>query len=112
MMNADDVLGPVANVLLTYCDRQSPDAQAARRVTQPVSPWPKAESPMLAYLLGAANALIETDGIDGALLWLATMRGSKEGWTPSISLPRHTIDPLTRKAQHQSSSLRLPASSA
>lgn len=71
-MNADDVLRPLANVLLAYCDRQTPAAQEARRVYQPQSPWPAAENPMLSYLLGTAKVLIETDGLHAALLWLAT----------------------------------------
>jgi hypothetical protein len=71
-MNADDVLRPVVIVLTACCNQQKPAAQEARRSGQPEMPGPATENPMLAYLLGNAKLLIETDGHYAALLWLAT----------------------------------------
>lgn len=37
----------------------------------PEHPWPADRSPMLAYLLERARAIVDTDGVEAALTWVA-----------------------------------------
>ena len=42
-----------------------------RARNQPEPPWPEADDPMLAYLVGRAKELVDAEGVDAALVWLA-----------------------------------------
>jgi hypothetical protein len=83
----------VASQLLSYCDSQSLSSQHARRRSQPETPWPAADNPMLRYLIANAIWSVETDGVPSALLWLAT-HAWFEGGLEAInrSAPSHPGD--------------------
>jgi hypothetical protein len=46
------------------------DALRLRSNTEP--PWPQVDNPMLCYLIERTSEIIERDGIDPAIAWLAT----------------------------------------
>ena len=58
--------------LVRYAEAQSEHAQQARTMLPPSSPWPEAVSPILRYLIASAADLLETDGLESALVWLAS----------------------------------------
>ena len=46
------------------------DALRLRSNTEP--PWPDVDNPMLCYLIERASEIVDRDGIDPAIAWLAT----------------------------------------
>lgn len=45
--------------------------EAGRKAEMPSRPWPDQNNPMLGYLVNRAQELLDTDGPEAALVWLA-----------------------------------------
>jgi hypothetical protein len=54
-----------------YADRQHPDAQQRRHVSQPEPPWPAIDNVMLRFLIAEALELATTEPTETVTLWLA-----------------------------------------
>lgn len=68
----------LADELEAYLDAQHPVVGELRHRSMPDPPRPDDQNPMLAYVLGRASEIAESDGVQAAVVW-ASVHGWFEG---------------------------------
>lgn len=63
--------------------------ESLRSRIQPKPPWPEADNPMLGYLLARALEILEEDGPETAMTWLAVHAWFESALDTRAELIRH-----------------------